>query len=135
MENLSKHTVGQIMNKAVVTVDEKDSIADGTAEESLPPLPSAHSPAAAKMMRVSKISAAPVLNTKGELVGIVSRTGGSPAISIFGFIFLRWLRSRQTCWTILSACWSPCPSNNEALPVLQTPVVSVERAAVCGVAG
>ena len=35
---------------------------------------------AAKLMRVSKISGTPVLDAKGELVGVISRTGNAIAI-------------------------------------------------------
>jgi len=57
LENLAKHKVGEIMNQSLITANQSDSLAD-----------------AAKLMRVSKIAQAPVVDDKGNLVGMLSRT-------------------------------------------------------------
>lgn len=60
VENLHKHKVSDVMAKAVVSVDEADTIVD-----------------AAKLLRVSHIDGAPVVSSAGEVIGMISRTGAA----------------------------------------------------------
>lgn len=79
IENLHKHKVSDVMAKAVVSVDETDTIVD-----------------AAKLLRVSHIDGAPVVSSAGQVIGMISRTGaadGSSAISRFR----RFARSPYPC--------------------------------------